>query len=434
MINIKLFIAAALVVPSVILAQPKVYIKIGEPEFKKPILAYSISCGMKSCETSKELGEIFSSDMSLSNVLVLLSKKMYPTDEQSTDINVWQVSGAEYLLFMNIQRRGIDTKLVALRTGEEVFSERFKNEDNIIDTAHTISNQVYYKLTGQKGIFKTKIAFIGRKEKHGSKNLFLMDYDGRRIQQLTYYKTIMLTPSWSPDGRYITYTRYAMQRYSGIGKLLNPNLYIYDVRSKREKLLSSFHGQNSSATWTPDGKRIAFTSNKSGDPDIYLYNLDTKEVTPIVKRMGVDVEPSFSPDGKKMVFSSSRTGNPELYHLEMDTLIQKRLTYSRYYNSSPAWSPAGDRIAFAGLDDPFGKRAYFDIFLMSPSGENMERLTIDAGNNENPSWSPDGRHIVYTSTRNGGSDIYFINSDGTGERKLTHEILCYSPSWSPSDI
>ena len=261
-----------------------------------------------------------------------------------------------------------------------------------------------------------------------------MDYDGRRIKQLTFYKTILLSPAWSPDGKYITYTRYALQRYDGLGKLLNPNLYIYDVKRDREKLISSFHGQNSGATWTPDGKHIAFTSNKSGDPDIYLYDLDTKEVKPIVQKPGVDVEPSFSPDGKKMVFSSSRTGNPELYRMEMDTLVQTRLTYSRYYNSSPAWSPAGNRIAFAGLDDPFGKRAYFDIFLVSPAGDNIERLTIDSGNNENPSWSPDARHLVYTSTRNGGSDIYFINEDGTGERRLTHEIMCYSPSWSPSEI
>ena len=434
MINIKTLILTAFIMPSLLLAQPKVYIKIGEPEFKKPVLAYNIKCGRDVCEDIKDLGEVFASDMNLSNVLILLSKKMYPSDDQTADMNVWKVSGAEYLLLMEVQKRAVDTKLIALRTGEEIFSEKFRNEDTAIDTAHSISNQVYYKLTGQKGIFKTKIAFIGRKERYGSKNLFVMDYDGRRIQQLTYYKTILLTPAWSPDGRYITYTRYAMQKYSGFGKLLNPNLYLYDVRSKREKLLSSFHGQNSSATWTPDGKKIAFTSNKSGDPDIYLYDLDSKEVTPIVQKMGVDVEPSFSPDGKKMVFSSSRTGNPELYNLEMDTLVQKRLTYSRYYNSSPSWSPAGNRIAFAGLDDPFGKRAYFDIFLITPTGDNIERLTIDAGNNENPSWSPDGRHLVYTSTRNGGSDMYFINGDGTGEKRLTHEILCYSPNWSPSDM
>jgi len=95
----------------------------------------------------------------------------------------------------------------------------------------------------------------------------------------------------------------------------------------------------------------------------------------------------------------------------------------------------GDMIAFSGLDNPFGKGSgsKFDIFLVNPYGTKIERLTIDSGNNENPSWAPNGRHIVYSSTRNKGSDIYMINSDGTGEIRLTTGLRCYSPSWSPLD-
>jgi TolB protein len=417
---------------STLLYAERIYIKIGEPEFKKPMLAFSIKCAIDNCSDVKEIEDVFKSDILFSNVFVLLSKDMYPSDDKRVDIGAWKVSGAEYVLFMDVQKRSIDAKLIALRTGEEVFSENFKNEDAVIDTTHSISNQVYYRLTGQKGIFKTKIAFIGRKGKESYKNLFIMDYDGRRIEQRTSYKTIAVSPAWSPDGRYIAYTRYAPTRYSGKGKLVNPNLYLYDVKREREKVISEFQGQNSGAAWSSDGKYIAYTSSKDGNPDIYLYNMDNGAITSLIKNSGVNVEPSFSPDGKSLVFSSSRTGNPELYRYEMDTQKQTRLTFSRYYNSSPSWSPASDKIAFAGLDNPFGKRSFFDVFLVSPSGDNIERLTIDSGNNEDPSWSPDGRHLIYSSTRNGGSDIYFINNDGTGERKLTSGILCYSPDWSPS--
>jgi len=430
--NFRSLFLFLLLVSSLSQAAERIYIKIGEPEFKKPVLAFNSKCSLEECPQTKELEAVFASDMSFSNILMLLPKDMYPAENKKMEIEAWKVSGAEYFLTMEIQKRTVAAKLVSLRTNEEMFSDSFKIDDSIIDTAHLISNQVYYRLTGQKGIFDTKIAFIGKRPKEAIKNLFTMDYDGRRLKQVTFYKTIMVSPAWSPDGNYIAYTRYALTRYNGKGRLINPNLYLYDVKRDREKLISDLQGQNSGATWSPDGKTIAFTSSKDGNPNLYLYNIEEGTINSLIQESGMDVEPSFSPDGKTLVFSSSRTGNPELYRLEMATKKQTRITFSRYYNSSPSWSPATDRIAFAGLDNPFGKRAYFDIFLISPTGEQLERLTIDSGNNEDPSWSPNGRHLVFTSTRHGGSDIYFINSDGTGEKKLTSGILCYSPDWSPS--
>ncbi len=429
---IKIVFLCLFLYPSLLLAEGRIYIRIGEPEFKKPVLAFNSKCSVESCPQIKEFEEVFSSDMVFSNVLMLLSKDMYPAEASQTDIGAWKVSGAEYFLALDFQKRSIAAKLISLRTGEEIFSDNFKISESVIDTTHAISSQVYYRLTGQKAIFDTKIAFIGKRARESNKNLFMMDYDGRRLRQVTSYKTIMVSPVWSPDARYIAYTRYATTRYSGKGRLMNPNLYLYDVKRNREKVISDFQGQNSGATWSPDGKTIAFTSSKDGNPNIYTYNVDEGTITPLIQNSGMDVEPSFSPDGRSLVFSSSRTGNPELYRFDIVAQKQTRLTFSRYYNSSPSWSPAGDRIAFAGLDNPFGKRAYFDIFLVSPTGDSLERLTIDSGNNEDPSWSSDGRHLVFTSTRHGGSDIYFINSDGTGEKRLTNGILCYSPDWSSS--
>ena len=174
MTKIKTIIFFFFVIPSLLLAQPKVYIKIGEPEFKKPVLAYDIKCGMDTCDDIKELSDIFASDMNSSNVLILLSKKMYPSEDKLVDLNAWKVSGAEYLVMMEVQRRGIQAKLIALRTGEEVFSEKFSNEDSIIDTTHSISNQVYYKLTGQKGDIQDQDRFHRKKGK-------------RRKQEPVYY-------------------------------------------------------------------------------------------------------------------------------------------------------------------------------------------------------------------------------------------------------
>ncbi|MEI6079607.1 MAG: DPP IV N-terminal domain-containing protein [bacterium] len=409
-----------------------VYVKIGSPEFKRPILAFHSKCMREDnvCPQMQEVGSIFTSDMLLSNTFIMLPKETMPAENEKENIAAWKVSGAEYLVYMDFDKRSVGLRLIMLSTGQEIATETISLSGSEVDAAHSISDLVYRKLTGEPSIFKSKIAMICGTEGNRNKNLFVMDYDGRRVTQLTSYKSICVSPAWSPDGKYIAYTRYVKKYYRGRGNIVNQELYLYNVRSKRETLLSNTIGQNSGAAWSPDGKTIAFTMSKEENPNIYMVSVEDKEPSLLIKNIGLNVEPDFSPDGKYIVFSSSKSGNPELYKFELATGQQTRLTFSRYYNSSPAWSPMGDMIAFAGLDNPFGTRSYFDIFLVSPTGTKIERLTIDSGSNEDPSWSGDGRHLIYSSTRNKGSDIYMIHNDGTGEKQLTKGIKCYSPSWS----
>jgi TolB protein len=323
----------------------------------------------------------------------------------------------------------IRVKLIGLTRGEDIIDESVKKQSSYIDTAHDISDLIYRKLTNEPSIFRSKIAMICSTDDDKNKNLFVMDYDGRRLKQLRSYKSISISPSWSPDGKYIAYTRYIKKYYRGKGNIVNQAIYLYNVSTQKETILTDSIGQNSGVTWSPDSRSIAFTMSKQADPDIYIMEVSSKSIKPLIKNFGLDVEPSFSPDGKFLVFSSSRSGRPELYKMELETQIQTRLTFSKHYNSSPSWSPMGDMIAFSGLDNPFGKGSgsKFDIFLVNPYGTKIERLTIDSGNNENPSWAPNGRHLVYSSTRNKGSDIYMINADGTGEIRLTNGPRCYSP-------
>jgi len=409
-------------------ASSRVYINIGSPEFKRPIVALYSKCSEVICPEIKDIESTTASDLVSSNVFVMLPNKMMPDLEQRGDMMVWKISGAEYLLLLDFTNSKVAVKVFNVNTSEEILYEKVDREDSYIDTSHNISDLIFRRLTGEKSIFKSKIALVCKK--NGYKNLYMMDYDGKRMKQLTSFKSVIVSPAWSPDGKEIAYARYEMKYYRGQGRMANQNLYIYNLRSQRERMISGTTGQNSGPVWSPDGKQIAFTMSKGESPNLYVYDLDKEETKPLVQNPGIDVEPSYSPDGKWLVFSSSKTGNPELYKMDLQTKQQTRLTYTRYYNSSPVWSPTGDTIAFAGLDNPFGKKAYFDIFLIDPSVTKIERLTIDSGSNEDPSWSSDGRHLVYSSTRNKGSDIYFINSDDTGERRLTKDLMCYSPDWS----
>ncbi|MEI6093177.1 MAG: hypothetical protein WCQ47_05785 [bacterium] len=410
----------------------QVYVKIGSPEFKKPVVALNSKCMIEGdlCPIINELEAIISSDMVLSNAFIMLPKATSPEEKDRFNVNAWKVSGAEYLVSMEVNKRKITVILVSLLNGFDVASKTVSLMDSNIDTAHDISDFIYTKLTGEPSIFNSKVAMICGTDSDKGKNLFVMDYDGRRITQKTAYRGISISPAWSPDGKYIAYTRYTKKNYKGRGTLVNQDLVLYDVNRKRETILSDTIGQNSGAAWSPDGKSIAFTMSKENNPNIYIMDIDDKKPRLLINNIGLDVEPSFSPDGKEIVFSSTKSGNPELYKFEIASSKQTRLTFSGYYNSSPAWSPMGDMIAFSGLDNPFGKKAYFDVFLIDPKATKIERLTIDSGNNEDPSWSSDGRHLMYSSTRNKGSDIYMIHNDGTGEKRLTTGMKCYSPSWS----
>lgn len=420
----------------------KIFVNIGEPEFKKPVFAFYSSCEEKGfCGYRKDILNIIKEDFKNSNSFEIFPDSL---NIESDEVSKWRESGAEYVLFISF-----DTKLkVALFKIDSEFNitnKSFNYESSFIDTAHNVSHYIYEKLTGQKSVFKTKIAFVAKAKclyknknckmkKSKNKNLFYMDYDGKRIKQLTFYSSILVSPAWSPCKDKIAYTRYAKVKYEGIGEIMNQNLYLFDLKTKKEKLISIRKGQNSGATWSPDCKNLAFTVSINHDPDIYVLKSERHgyEFSPLVKRYGLDLEPSYSPDGEKLVFSSSRTGNPEIYILDIKTKETKRMTYVNHYNSSPDWSPDGKKIVFAGLDNPFKKgRSYFDLFLIDPNTKKIERLTINSRNNENPDFSPDGRHIVFTSTRNGSSDLYIINSDGTSERQITEGFDAFSPSWSP---
>ena len=399
-----------------------VYVNIGAPDFKKPVVA--VYC------PSKEVEKVIISDLTLSNVFIPLLDSLYPQNPATALMSEWKVTGADYFIFVTTNSGyKSELKLYDLKDGSELLSGSIQRYSEAEDVAHEITSLVYERLTGEKSIFKTKIVTIC-KDKSNFKNLYLMDYDGRRMKQITSYKNISFSPSFSPDATKVAYTRYLTKRLRGRGNLTVQELYIRNLKTGRETLVSGGTGQNSGAVWSPDGKKIAFTKSQSGDPNIYLYDVDSQELSPLVVNNGLDVEPSFSPDGKFLVFSSSKTGNPELYKIDIETRQQTRLTFNKYYNSSPKWSPSGGSIAFAGLDNPFGKRSYFDIFTVNTSGSNIERFTIDSGNNENPAWSANGRHMIFTSTRNRTSDIYFINSDGTGETAITKGLFCYSPDWS----
>lgn len=284
------------------------------------------------------------------------------------------------------------------------------------------------KLTGEKGIFSTKLAFAGSRKSGEARQIFIANLDGTGLRQITNNGSINMSPSWSPDGAKLTYTSFRD------GKA---DIFVYNMLTQKTSKLTAGFGNNSGANWHPDGRKIAFSGSHSGLTSIFTVNsMDGSDRKTFISGSGLEVEPAYSPDGAKVAFVSGRFGNPHLFIRDLRADSDTRITFAGWYNSSPSWRRDGRKLAFAGYDRDIDR---YDIFIVNPDGRQMERLTLDQGDNEKPSWSPDGRFIVFQSNRlqkgRGKANtykLYVMNKDGGNVRALSiplHDVVM--PVWSP---
>lgn len=246
-----------------------------------------------------------------------------------------------------------------------------------------------------------------------------MDYDGANKVRQTRDRSIAISPRWSPDGKKLTYTSYLKG---------NPDLYVLDLNSGLKKAIASFPGLNFSASWSPDGTQIAFAATKDGNAELYLIGTDGSGLKRLTFDRADDLSPSWSPSGKQIAFTSDRGGGPQVYIMDADGANVHRLTFDGNYNTSPAWSPKGDWISYACRN----KDRRLKICADRADGTQSIAITESGSwDDESPSWALNGRELVFTSSRFGTSQLFSIHMDGTHLRKLTsNPANNTSPSWS----
>ncbi len=339
----------------------------------------------------------------------------------------WSTIGAELLIkgkaSLTADAITLDLFVYGVTSGKLFFAKKYTakpGEGRAL--AHTVSNDVLFALTGRKGPFTSRIAFVS--DKTGSKKLYVMDYDGSNPISVTPVYKLAISPAWSPDGKQILFTTETVNA-EGIH---NHDLYSYDLPSRHYVKLSGRKGLNSGAVFSPDGAKIALTMSFSGDSKLYLLDVKTHLPQRLTSGFGIDVDPSFSPDGKKIAFVSDRGGKSMIYSMNAaDGTDVTRLVFTGDYNATPRFSPSGEKIAFAGWENGTS-----DIFVMNPDGSQIERLTQNMGKNEAPDFSPDGYFLAYSSERAGQKNIYVTNLDNTIHRQITKDFgNCESPRWSP---
>ena len=407
------------------------YIRISDPFLRKiPIaipLFVALDPGQADSPITGEATALLSETIDFTGYFNILDRKSYLQDPQKTELaedtvnfRNWTTIGAELLITggYRVEGQTLTMELRLLDTFKEKLLVGKRYQGGLDDQRRIIRRfcgDVFFYLTGHRGIFDSKISFVSNGS--GNKEIYTCDFDGHDIRRITYVDNITMSPAWSSDGNWLAYVSYLKRK---------PDIYIKHLKEKRGTVISK-KGLNIAPAWVPGEFVLSATLSFSGDPEIYLLTGTGKIIKRLTKSWGIDVSPAWSPDGKKMAFVSNRSGSPQIYIMTVDTGQVERLTFDGSYNTSPSWSPRGDRIAYSAAGN-----GQTNIYTITIDGRQLIQLTQNAGNNESPCWSPDGSLIAFSSTREGEPRLYVMTIYGTDQRRLlTMPGAQTDPAWSP---
>jgi TolB protein len=342
----------------------------------------------------------------------------------------WHELNADGVIAGTVQKSGtgflIRVRIFDVKSRRAAFGSEYTGSANARVYAHAISDEIFLKQRGFRGVARTKLTFqsdrdgerlAGTIENRNVREIYFSDYDGESQRRVTATRTLNGFPAWSPDARSIAYTSWRRGQ---------PQIFVSHIYEGTLDELTKAPGENWLPAWSPDGTRFAFASTRDGNSEIYVASRDGSNVRRITNNPAIDISPTWSPNGTEIAFTSDRSGSPQIYTVSADGLGSVQRLTSESYCDRPTWSPPPfNEIAFASRNGPG-----FDIKVIDVSTRQVKQLTFGEATNESPSFAPNGRHIIFTSTRSGKSQIFVMARDGRDLKQLTRAGNNTQPSWS----
>lgn len=348
---------------------------------------------------------------------------MTPHREADVDIREWQLLAMNSLVVGEVSPKtggGYDIRfeLIDVFSGKKLLADTVSSTTKgLRNAAHRIADKIYQDLTGEPGVFATRIAYVTSAGSKARVALRVADSDGFNAQTIVDSAEPIMAPAWSPDGNKLAYVSFEGRQSA---------IYVQDLSSGRREQVASYQGINSSPAFSPDGRKLAMSLSKGGNADIYVLDLATRQLTQLTDHYAIDTEPAWAPNGSNLVFTSDRGGKPQIYRVGAAGGPAQRVTFEGDYNADASYSPDGDALTMVTRE---GGR--FRVVMTDANG-GSRRYISNGSLDESPSFAPNGNMIIY-ATQNNGRGVLAATpvSSGASHRLSRDAGEVREPAWSP---
>lgn len=370
------------------------------------------------------IGNIIGADLrrsGLFRVLETAGVASRPTDIAQIKYAEWSVLQAQAMVVGSIESLPGNRLKVSFKLADVLKQTQLAGlEYNIAPmqlraTAHKIADVIYQKLTGEAGIFASRIAYINKSK--GRYVLQVADADGENPQTVVSSNEPIISPAWAPDGSKLAYVSFEKKK---------PIIFVQSLMTGQRQILANFKGNNSAPAWSPDGSKLAIVLTYGANSQVYTINADGTGLKSLTKSSAIDTEPTWSPDAKWIYFSSDRGGRPQIYKVSSLGGEAQRVTFEGGYNLSPRLSPDGMSLAMIRNDGGRYRVALQDL------ATGQGQLLSEGGQDESPSFAPNGRVILYATRSGGRGALAAVSADGRVKQRLSESGGdVREPAWGP---
>jgi TolB protein len=383
---------------------------------------------MSGVQLTEDVSAIVESDLQRSGLFKTIPRVnmlAFPSEPADVYFRDWRLLGSEYLIVGSVSLLKEDTlelsfSLLDVNAQKTVFKHSVKGvEGQLRDLAHLASDKIYEEITGIRGAFSTRLAYVTAQQKDGRLvyRLNVSDSDGAREKIMLKSSEPIMSPAWSPMGDELTYVSFETGR---------PAIFRQSLTTAVRKQLTNFRGLNGAPSWSPDGKQLALVLSKDGNPEIYILDLESSKFARMTRHFAIDTEPTWTPDGKSLLFTSDRGGTPQIYKLTVATKAVQRITFKGNYNARPSLAPDGRTLVVVHRAS-----GVFHIATLDLVTGRMLELT-ETRLDESPTVAPNGAMVIY-ATKQGDRGILSAVSLDAGVKYFLPAKSgdVREPAWSP---